>query len=779
MIDHGSPSPSPPPLPLLDELPPAAAAFTKEEWLRIGGFIDSDTSLSSSLYSATPYDELASSSTFANRPQPGELPSPTYTFPSTSAPVDYPTQLPTPSWAPLQTPALPYPLPPAPSQRTSPSRPPPVPSVLQPFGGETSQPPPELYPSTQPYTSSAPVKKPSASRPARNRKRTAPSPVALTHVRPSPYPARSTSPPPSVPTSDILVLPELNPAPKIPPTAPESAFSTFSLTPLPVLPPTLDPSKKSHARKTSVGHIPRPRNAFILFRSHAVTSKMIPAHLGVVDHRNISQVVGALWRGLGAEEKSVWERMAEEEKRLHREKYPNYVYRPKAKGVRKPVGQGKKAMMARMRELDEDEEEDAEIPEDDEEWEPKRVTRGTRSRPKSPVKQEADEGRQPDDRKSARRMSLIAQALLEGEDDDAIEERVESELAATTRITRSKSPAKAAPASASTPRRPRPKPYSSPTSDIRVNSSPASSTSTASPSRDSSGFRHSRLARRSSGGPWHERSNINNAGSPSSSPAAKSPLSTSHGRPSLQHSSTKSKDLGYTSLGVASPDTVPSPFDLPPLHQSRNPSGFLNNKNLYVAGFDNSPLLGSGVVTDRRSSLGRWELRKPSTTMSRREMMAQEDEVMLSGGGYDAGGDEDGRGRTVSKAFTIDPRLFLAESGLEDELDLVGSSSSSHHHHQPPPPPPNFAHSSSSSSSTFRLPTPPSTYATTSTTRTTYAPQPDMFHFGSQDLFSAPPDPFVGGRAAKARGGSNNSSNGSFDFGLQYDNQRGSTYLGE
>ncbi|POW05424.1 hypothetical protein PSHT_10743 [Puccinia striiformis] len=45
----------------------------------------------------------------------------------------------------------------------------------------------------------------------------------------------------------------------------------------------------SHARKTPPGHVKRPRNAFILFRSHACSSNLIPPTVEK-DHRQISRI---------------------------------------------------------------------------------------------------------------------------------------------------------------------------------------------------------------------------------------------------------------------------------------------------------------------------------------------------------------------------------------------------------------------------------------------------------------------------------------------------------
>jgi hypothetical protein len=88
-----------------------------------------------------------------------------------------------------------------------------------------------------------------------------------------------------------------------------------------------DPSKKSHARKQPVGHIPRPRNAFILFRCDFVRQKKIPESVEN-DHRNISRIVGKIWREMTKEEKKPWVEMAEQEKRNHQQANPNYRFNP-------------------------------------------------------------------------------------------------------------------------------------------------------------------------------------------------------------------------------------------------------------------------------------------------------------------------------------------------------------------------------------------------------------------------------------------------------------------
>ncbi|KIO23466.1 hypothetical protein M407DRAFT_45884, partial [Tulasnella calospora MUT 4182] len=83
--------------------------------------------------------------------------------------------------------------------------------------------------------------------------------------------------------------------------------------------------KSSHGRKLPVDHIPRPRNAFILFRTNFVEESKLTRSTEA-DNRNISKIAGAVWRALPPEEKLEWHKKATEEKEMHKQKYPNYKY---------------------------------------------------------------------------------------------------------------------------------------------------------------------------------------------------------------------------------------------------------------------------------------------------------------------------------------------------------------------------------------------------------------------------------------------------------------------
>lgn len=92
----------------------------------------------------------------------------------------------------------------------------------------------------------------------------------------------------------------------------------------------LPPSKRpgvSHAKKTPPNHIKRPRNAYIIFRSHTVSQKLIPKEVEN-DHRNISRIIAHMWKSLAPEDRAHYEQIAKEEKEKHKQLFPNYRYQP-------------------------------------------------------------------------------------------------------------------------------------------------------------------------------------------------------------------------------------------------------------------------------------------------------------------------------------------------------------------------------------------------------------------------------------------------------------------
>ncbi|KAJ3861656.1 high mobility group box domain-containing protein, partial [Lentinula novae-zelandiae] len=74
-------------------------------------------------------------------------------------------------------------------------------------------------------------------------------------------------------------------------------------------------------------HIPRPANAFMLFRSDFVKHRHKLGSLGT-NHCSLSKTISNCWKQLKDEEKAVWYEKAQIEKAKHQEMYPEYRYRP-------------------------------------------------------------------------------------------------------------------------------------------------------------------------------------------------------------------------------------------------------------------------------------------------------------------------------------------------------------------------------------------------------------------------------------------------------------------
>ncbi|KXT14523.1 hypothetical protein AC579_9567 [Pseudocercospora musae] len=73
--------------------------------------------------------------------------------------------------------------------------------------------------------------------------------------------------------------------------------------------------------------IPRPRNAFILYRQHHQAS-VVNQNPGLANPE-ISKIIGEQWQNQPPEVKSRWKQLAEEEKLRHQQQYPTYRYQPK------------------------------------------------------------------------------------------------------------------------------------------------------------------------------------------------------------------------------------------------------------------------------------------------------------------------------------------------------------------------------------------------------------------------------------------------------------------
>ncbi|KAH6651812.1 high mobility group box domain-containing protein, partial [Truncatella angustata] len=78
---------------------------------------------------------------------------------------------------------------------------------------------------------------------------------------------------------------------------------------------------------------PRPQNAFILYRS--AMCKEVKAKNPGVENKELSKLLGTMWRELPAPEKLVWKRRQEQARKEHETLYPGYKYEPKPASEKK------------------------------------------------------------------------------------------------------------------------------------------------------------------------------------------------------------------------------------------------------------------------------------------------------------------------------------------------------------------------------------------------------------------------------------------------------------
>jgi hypothetical protein len=101
----------------------------------------------------------------------------------------------------------------------------------------------------------------------------------------------------------------------------------------PALFPPLDPNdpsvshSKPHARKKDDNHVPRPPNAFILFRASFIKSNHIASSIEG-DHSTLSKIIGITWQSMPDEERQFWHGKAKAAQDEHKRKFPGYTFRP-------------------------------------------------------------------------------------------------------------------------------------------------------------------------------------------------------------------------------------------------------------------------------------------------------------------------------------------------------------------------------------------------------------------------------------------------------------------
>ncbi|KAF5334646.1 hypothetical protein D9611_011986 [Ephemerocybe angulata] len=97
--------------------------------------------------------------------------------------------------------------------------------------------------------------------------------------------------------------------------------------------------KASHARAGDETHVPRPRNAFIVFRSYynqVNAARAPPPSDGSKTNQNdVSKQAGKAWKALSEEEQLPFKLQADKEKEEHNLMYPDYRYAPSGKSTTK------------------------------------------------------------------------------------------------------------------------------------------------------------------------------------------------------------------------------------------------------------------------------------------------------------------------------------------------------------------------------------------------------------------------------------------------------------
>lgn len=85
--------------------------------------------------------------------------------------------------------------------------------------------------------------------------------------------------------------------------------------------------KQPHSKKKPEGHVPRPPNAFILFRSSFIKSQHVSTDIET-NHSTLSKIIGLTWQNLPLDERQIWHAKARAALDEHKRKFPKYAFRP-------------------------------------------------------------------------------------------------------------------------------------------------------------------------------------------------------------------------------------------------------------------------------------------------------------------------------------------------------------------------------------------------------------------------------------------------------------------
>ncbi|KAF8166054.1 hypothetical protein BJ912DRAFT_1003448 [Pholiota molesta] len=99
--------------------------------------------------------------------------------------------------------------------------------------------------------------------------------------------------------------------------------------------------RTKQSRRKPENHIPRPPNAFILFRSSFIKSRHVSSEVET-NHSTLSKIIGLTWQNLPEAERQKWHVEAKNAQEEHRRQYPQYSFRPVHSKTRGTVAEKKK-----------------------------------------------------------------------------------------------------------------------------------------------------------------------------------------------------------------------------------------------------------------------------------------------------------------------------------------------------------------------------------------------------------------------------------------------------
>lgn len=108
--------------------------------------------------------------------------------------------------------------------------------------------------------------------------------------------------------------------------------------------------KAPHSKKKPENHIPRPPNAFILFRSSFIKSQHVSTSVET-NHSTLSKIIGITWKNMSESERQVWHAKAKVEQEEHRRKFPKYAFRPQQTKGKGGTGEKRKVREVEPKDL--------------------------------------------------------------------------------------------------------------------------------------------------------------------------------------------------------------------------------------------------------------------------------------------------------------------------------------------------------------------------------------------------------------------------------------------